>query len=133
MIIGDIFMVLLGLGVVCFIVLAVILGIYSALNYFLCTSKLDYDKLPSFYRIVRNGDNTISLERKELFGFWNVQYIDNFYNRNSLPDTEHNMDILKKQIADEREAIKIRIQRKLDNMSKLEKHKAKPKIAHTDP
>lgn len=110
----------------------VVIGVtYSIANYIYC-SGFDNGKKPSFYKIERNGDSTISLFRKELF-MWNAQDIGEWSQRTSLPDTEENIEFLKEAIAKERKAIKDRIQRKIDKAAALEKHNKSPKVIHTDP
>ena len=110
--------------------------IYMIANNFY-TDGLDDGRIPSFYRIIRDGKGNISVQRKELLGLWeNVSF---GYSRESLgrdeyiEDNEEGLSRLIKVISDKRQSIEKLKQHKYEKELLLGKLKKLPKVIHTDP
>ncbi|MFZ4411469.1 MAG: hypothetical protein ACOYOV_00200 [Bacteroidales bacterium] len=128
---------IIGTGLLVIIIAYVVLGIlYFIINSFY-TDYLDDGRIPSFYRIIRDGNGNILVQRRELFGLWEA--VSFRYSRKSLgrmeniEDTEENLAILMRVISDKRKDIAELKQRKYERELLLGKLKKLPKVIHTDP
>lgn len=106
------------------------------------TAELNDGRRATLLRLVRNNDNTISIERKEFLGRWNRQTCKITENssrlnrrtyHDKLEETEENIQYMNEEMARKQETVRQNAGKRIAHEKAVALQKSKPKIISKNP